>query len=115
MADGFAVSPGALESGSGQLGGLRDGVDQAGSDVAAALMGAAGSCGNAGVLAALNSFTKTVMQRFMDAMAGCEMTADRLARTAAYYRQAENENAQRAAAAARAGNVPGGQRTWGAP
>ncbi len=53
MPNGFTVSPGVLQAGSGQLAGLRDGVDRAGSDAVSALIGVADSCGNGQVQAVL--------------------------------------------------------------
>jgi hypothetical protein len=96
MADGFSVIPGVLQAGSGQLGGLRDDVDRAGSVAASALIGAADSCGNGEVQAALSSLAKTTMQRFMDAMAGCQYTADGLARAASNYQKADDAARQAA-------------------
>jgi hypothetical protein len=112
MADGFAVIPGALQAGSGQLRGLRDEVDRAGSDAAGALIGAAGSCGNGTLHAALSSLAKTTMQRFMDAMAGCEVTADRLAQAAQNYQRADDA-ARRAAEAMRPPLMPGARLPLG--
>ena len=99
MADGFTVSAGVLLSGSGELGRLRDDVDQAGSAAIAALMGAADACGSGQVQAAVNVFAATAMRRFLDAMAGCEVTEVRLAQTARGYLQVESENARQVAEA----------------
>jgi hypothetical protein len=43
------------------------------------------------VQAALNSLAKTTMQRFMDAMAGGQYTAEGLAKAAGNYQRAENK------------------------
>jgi hypothetical protein len=113
MADGFTVVPGALQAGSEQAGALRDDVDRAGSDAASALIGAADACGNGQVQAALSSLAKTTMQRFMDAMAGCQVTSDRLAQAATTYRQAEH-TARRAAQAVGPPLEPGARPPLGA-
>ena len=89
MADGFTVVPAALQAGSGQLGALREDVSQAGSDAAGALIGAADACGNGPVQAALSSFARITIERFMDAMAGCQYTSDGLAQAADNYQRAE--------------------------
>jgi uncharacterized protein YukE len=98
MADSLTVIPGALRAGSGQLSALRDDVDRAGSHAPSALIGAAVACGDGPVQAALSSLAKTTMQRFMDAMAGCQVTSDRLAQAAQNYQQAENAARQAAEA-----------------
>jgi hypothetical protein len=90
MADGFTVIPGALQAGSAQLSSLRDDLNKAGSDAAGALIGAADACGNGRVQAALSSLANTTMQRFMDAMAGSQYTADGLAKAASNYQRADN-------------------------
>jgi hypothetical protein len=97
MADGFSAIPSVLSTGSRQLRELRDDVDRAGSQAADALIGAAGACGNGEVQAALGSLAKTTMRRFMDAMAGCEATCDRLARIAQNYQEADDNARQRIA------------------
>jgi hypothetical protein len=112
MGNGFTVSPGVLQAGSGQLAGLRDEVDRAGSAAVSALIGAADSCGNGPVQAALSSFAKTTMQRFMDAMAGCQVTSDRLAQTSQQYRQADNL-ARQAAQAVQPPLLPGARPPLG--
>lgn len=106
MADAFTVVPGALQAGSKQAAVLRDHVDKAGSDATSALMSAAGACGNGQVHDALTSLARTTMQRFMDAMAGCQVTSDRLAQAAKNYQQAEDA-ARRAAQAVRPPLEPG--------
>lgn len=88
-AGGFSVTADALAAGSGELAPLRASVDRAGSDAVSALLGAAGACGDAGVQAALDGFGEAAMQRFTDAVAGCDATDERLTQTAAHYRQAE--------------------------
>jgi hypothetical protein len=98
VSGGFTVVPGALHAGSAQFSGLREDVSKAGSDAAAALIGAADACGNGQVQAALSSLAKATMQRFMDAMAGSQYTADGLAKAAGNYQRAENAAAQAAQA-----------------
>jgi hypothetical protein len=95
MADGFSAIPSVLSAGSRQLRELRNDVDRAGAQATNALIGAADACGNGQVQAALGSLAKTTMQRFMDAMAGCEATCDRLAKTAQNYEDADDEVRQR--------------------
>lgn len=95
MADGFSAIPSVLSAGSRQLRELQNDVDRAGSQAAGALIGAAEACGNEQVQGALDSLAKTTMQRFMDAMAGCEATCDRLAKSAQNYEDADNDARQR--------------------
>ncbi len=95
MADGFSAIPSVLSAGSRQLRELQNDVDRAGSQAAGALIGAAEACGNGQVQGALDSLAKTTMQRFMDAMTGCEATCDRLAKTAQNYEDADNDARQR--------------------
>jgi hypothetical protein len=106
VADGFTVVPGALQAGSAQLSSLREDVSKAGGEAAGALIGAADACGNTQVQAALSSLAKTTMQRFMDAMAGSQYTADGLAKAASNYQSAENAST-RAAQAVRPPLEPG--------
>jgi hypothetical protein len=99
MAGSFTVVPSALQAGSAQLASLREDVNKAGADAAAALMGAANACGNAQVQDAINSLAKTTIERFMDAMAGAQYTSDGLAKTASNYQRAEDANRQAAQSA----------------
>lgn len=96
MAGGFTVVPSALHAASAQISSLREDVNKAGSDAAGALIGAADACGNGQVQGALNSLAKTTIERFMDAMAGCQYTSDGLAKAASNYQKAENTATQAA-------------------
>lgn len=96
MAGGFTIVPSALQAGSAQLASLREDVNRAGSDAAGALMGAADACGNGQVQGALNSLAKTTIERFMDAMAGCQYTSDGLAKAATNYQKADDAAKQAA-------------------
>jgi hypothetical protein len=82
VAGGFTVVPSVLQAGSSQLYRVRDDINKASGDVAGALIGAADACGNGQVQAALSSLAKTTIERFMDAMAGSQYTADGLAKAA---------------------------------
>jgi hypothetical protein len=94
MAGGFTIVPSALQAGSAQLASLREDVNKAGADAAGALMGAADVCGNGQVQSALNSLANTTIERFMDAMAGCQYTSAGLAKAASNYQRAEDANRQ---------------------
>lgn len=99
MAGGLTVSPDVLTAGSGRVKGLADSVSRASRNAFSALLGVADSCGSGQVHDAVNEFSATVMQRFMDAAAGCADTADRLASTAQSYQAADSELARQAQAA----------------
>jgi hypothetical protein len=98
VAGGFTVVSSALQDGSVQLSRLREDLNKAGSDACGALIGAADACGNGQVQAALSSLAKTAIERFMDAMAGSQYTADGLAKAAGNYQRAENTAIQAAQA-----------------
>jgi hypothetical protein len=106
VAGGFTVVPSVLQAGSAQLSSLGDDINKASGDAAGALIGAADACGNGQVQEALSSLAKTTIERFMDAMAGSQYTADGLAKAASNYQRAEN-TAIRAVQAVRPPSEPG--------
>lgn len=90
---GYSVHPSALTAGGKQIAELQSECTKLASSVTEAFSALGAAAGNAKVVSAASSTGVTALQRFLDANAGYEHTAQELSNSAATYAKAENDSA----------------------